>query len=414
VSGFHAVFRQTDSIRALVSESPETAQIHTPLAVIAPAIGMRSETFIGRHMCQLLPGRTASIGRLYRPDGPPPDWIPQDPIFDLNRGLAGGREMRWRGARLAVRKAGFGPDNLAVARFLRRHHVDVLLAEYLHTSSRWLPLARRLDIRFFAHGHGVDASAYARERRLRQEYQTLNQADGVIVVSTAMRDRLSAIGITSDRIHIVPYGVDVPDAPPPHPEGEVVKCLAIGRMVPKKGPIFLVDAFRRAAEKIPYLRLDYVGEGELFPAVRQFVSAMGLGDRVTLHRGLHHSAVRPLMLQADIFLQHSVEDPETGDAEGLPVAVLEAMAAALPVVATRHEGICDAIPADTVGLLVAEGDTRAMAERIAALARDPRLRSRIGRAAWKRAGERFTWERERADLLSLLDLRNGASGSDGA
>jgi colanic acid/amylovoran biosynthesis glycosyltransferase len=389
---------------------PGENAIKTPLAVIAPDIGMRSETFIGKHMTELLPGRTASIGRLERPAGPPPDWLPGAPILDLASGLSGGRELRWRAARVALRRAGLQPEAIPVARFLRRHRVEALLGEYLDTSARWVPLARRLDVRVFAHAHGVDASAHIREERWRATCRTLNEADGVIAVSIAMRDRLVRAGVGPDKIHVVPYGVEVPDTPASRLAGDVVRCLAVGRMVPKKGPVYLLAAFRRALTRVPNLTLDYVGDGELLPAVRQFVSAMELGHQVVLHGSLPHAAVRRLMLDADLFVQHSLEDPETGDAEGLPVAVLEAMASALPIVATRHEGIVEAIPDDTVGLLVDEGDTAAMAAYIAELADDPASRARIGRAAWGRARERFTWERERAELLALLALTDRASG----
>lgn len=365
---------------------------------------MRSETFIGRHMTDLLPGQTTAIGRLRRPAGPPPDWVPEGPILDLARGLSGGRELWWRASRFAVRRAGRRPDAVSVARFLRGRGVEVLLAEYLHTSPRWLPVAHRLGLRFVAHAHGVDASAHLREPAWPATRRALHSADAVIVVSEAMRERLVKGGIDSARLHVIPYGVDVPDTPRSRPQGRAVTCLAVGRMVPKKGPLYLLESFARAARKAPQLRLELVGDGELLASVRRFVSQHDLGDRVTLHGSLPHAAVRLLMLEADVFLQHSLEDPETGDAEGLPVAILEAMASALPVVATRHEGIREAIPDETVGLLVAERDTEGMAARIVELAADSQARARIGDAAWRRARDRFTWERERSDLLALLGL----------
>jgi colanic acid/amylovoran biosynthesis glycosyltransferase len=365
---------------------------------------MRSETFIGRHMTNLLPGQTAVIGRLRRPAGPPPDWVLEGPILDLARGLSGGRELPWRAIRFALRRLGVRPEAVSATRFLRRYGVEVVLNEYLHTSPRWLPVAHRLGLRFVAHAHGVDASAHLREPAWPATRRALQSADAVIVVSEAMRERLVKGGIDSARLRVVPYGVDVPETPPSRPDRRAVTCLAVGRMVPKKGPVYLLESFARAVREAPQLRLELVGDGQLLPAVRQFVAEHDLGDRVTLHGSLPHAGVRRLMLGADVFLQHSLEDPETGDAEGLPVAILEAMASALPVVATRHEGIAEAIPDETVGLLVAERDTEEMAARIVELAADSQARTRIGDAAWRQARERFTWERERSDLLELLGL----------
>ncbi len=119
------------------------------------------------------------------------------------------------------------------------------------------------------------------------EYLRYNQADGVITVSEFSKARLVAIGVDAERIHVVPCGIDVPSREPRRASSEgVVRCLAVGRMVAKKGPILTLDAFRRAALDCPTLRLDYVGEGDLLPAARQFVRAFGLEDRVTLHGGL--------------------------------------------------------------------------------------------------------------------------------
>jgi len=129
-----------------------------------------------------------------------------------------------------------------------------------------------------------------------------------------------------------------------------------------------------------------------------------LGGRVTLHGAQPSDVVQTLMDQADIFLQHSMTDPETGDAEGLPVAILEAMAKGLPVVSTRHAGIPEAVEESATGYLVAEGDATEMAERIVQLAEDCDLRRRMGEDGWRRAKKYFSWERERAELLNILGL----------
>jgi glycosyltransferase involved in cell wall biosynthesis len=177
-------------------------------------------------------------------------------------------------------------------------------------------------------------------------------------------------------------------------------------MVGKKAPILMLDAFRRAAEANPRLRLDYIGDGLLFGAAKQFVQAMRLGDRVTLHGPQPNEVVQRLLREADIFLQHSITDPDTGDEEGLPVVILEAMAHSLPVVSTLHAGIPEAVVNDVNGYLVEEGDSAGMAERLITLARSSELRRRMGEAGWRLAMERFSWERERMTLLQTLSLEN--------
>jgi glycosyltransferase involved in cell wall biosynthesis len=256
----------------------------------------------------------------------------------------------------------------------------------------------------YAHAHGYDLSSLFHNPLWRSRYADYRQADGLIVVNLPMKERLLSLGIKEDRIHVVPCGVDVPNQPIRRSPGKVVKCLAVGRMVAKKAPLKLLAAFREASVRVPHLHLDYVGAGRLHAEVLQYVEQFDLSDRVTLHGEQTNEAVLELMTGADIFLQHSIVDPQTGDEEGMPVAILEAMAMALPVLSTRHAGIPEAVDHGVTGLLVEEGDVRGMAAQLVELASAPTLREIMGRRAWARARERFSWTREKTELQKILGL----------
>ena len=177
-------------------------------------------------------------------------------------------------------------------------------------------------------------------------------------------------------------------------------------MVSKKGPIFTIDAFRRAAVSMPDASLEMIGAGPLLPAAWQFVTTFDLEKNVFLRGEETHEAVLAALSKADIFIQHNITDPYSGDQEGLPVALLEAMAHGLGVVSTWHSGIPDAVQDGETGFLVKEGDTKTMADRIQMLALDSHLRDRIGNAAWTRVHEEFTWDVERRRLLEAMGLSN--------
>jgi colanic acid/amylovoran biosynthesis glycosyltransferase len=354
---------------------------HYPLAVLIAEIGARTETFIRRHVQDLLPGGTVTVGRAL-PKGRDVDWAAAEPFLDLDRIS--------------------GPG--AAERFLRDHGVEVLMGEYLDESIGWLDVAHAGGMRFFGHAHGYDVTERMREPRWRSEYLRYIAADGVITMSECSQRCLVDFGLPAEKVHVVPYGVDVPDAPPQRPEGTVVRVVAVGRMIAKKGPLLTLGAFASAVRGFPALRLDYVGAGPLLPAALDFVRERGLGDTVHLHGSQPNQVVRRLMGQADLFVQHSMVDADTGNGEGLPVAILEAMASALPVVATRHAGIPEAVLDGTTGYLVEEGDYGAMADAIRLLAREPDRRRAMGVAGWSRAQELFSWKRERADLLRVLGL----------
>jgi glycosyltransferase involved in cell wall biosynthesis len=103
-----------------------------------------------------------------------------------------------------------------------------------------------------------------------------------------------------------------------------------------------------------------------------------------------------------VFVQHSVV-ASTGDREGTPVAVLEAGAAGLPVVATRHEGIADVVVDGETGLLVEEGDVDGMGDALVELLTDPERARRIGRAARERVELLFSLESTTERLCSILE-----------
>jgi len=376
-----------------------------PLAIFTPHIGAQSETFIRQHIEGLLPGRTVVVAAN---DQPPIGgrWSVNCPKLII--GQVPKPRLRQKVIFALQQKLGWQPsDEMApVRRFLQKAGVKVILGEYLDVSLLWLPLAKELGIRFFAHAHGWDVSQTLRMPEWQKEYLRYNNADGVITMSNKSFHRLTEIGLNPAKVHVVPCGVDVPSKPRQRETREMLRCLAVGRMVAKKAPIMTLDAFRRAAERYPNVHLDYVGAGELLPAVRHFIQAFNLSEKVTLHGEQSSEVVKELMCASDVFLQHSMIDYDTGDEEGLPVAILEAMAAGLPVVSTRHAGIPEAVQDGITGYLVEEGDSASMGNHIITLAQDPCLRRRFGEVAWDRANTRFSREQEKCSLLKILGLNS--------
>jgi len=378
-----------------------------PLAVLVPTVGSPSETFIRRHIEELLPRKTVVVTDELNRYGAQQYWTIGCPAWELRAYHRASLVVR--AARRFLRSCGGDPRRSAIKRFLREHGVTTVLGEFLSFSLPFLDLSIELGLRFFGHAHGYDVSATLRDPYWQKEYIKYNRADGVITMSQASRKRLIGLGLDPSKVFVIPYGVVVPCIRPIHVPRLEVRCIAVGRMVAKKGPILTLDAFRRAAAMCPQLQLDYVGDGPLLSAARQFISAFDLEGRVTLHRAQPHDVVQTLMRNADIFIQHSLTDPETGDEEGLPVAVLEAMANALPVISTFHAGIPDAVEDGVTGYLGAEGDSEVMGDHLAELTRNAELRARMGEAGWLRARELFSSERETKALREVLGLENGKS-----
>lgn len=377
-----------------------------PLCIYSPFLGARSESFISRHIQDLLPSKTAVISNyIYGPE-------------ESGVGTFGGptyclgiphvqkwyNRLKWN----VEACLGFQPideQTASVKEFLKTNQVKVMMGQYLDQSLRWLELAHSMGIKVFGHAHGYDVSQQLCSDFWKSEYLKYNQFDGIITVSEYSRQRLAKLGIQAHKIHVVYSGIIVPKTQidRPRPVG-MIKCLAVGRMVAKKAPILLLEAFRRAAIQNSLIHLDYIGSGELLPAIRQFIQSFNLEHRVTLHGEKPNDTVLEFMKKADIFVQHSITDPDTGDEEGLPVAILEAMGHALPVISTRHAGIPEAVIEGVTGLLVDEGDCAGMTDCILNLSEDLELRTKLGTAGWERASEKFSWDKERNELLNILGL----------
>jgi colanic acid/amylovoran biosynthesis glycosyltransferase len=371
------------------------------LAVITDSLGIRTETFVYKHMTELMPGKTVVVAR--RKAIHFDDMEVKFPYLVL-----GERKMNWqwliRSGLYFVKIKKLKPVQQMVGEYLRSHNIKVILSEFLNGSIKWINVAQQLGIKFFAHAHGHDVSAALRDPSICRHYLQLEATDGIITMSEHSRRRLMELGLSGNKIHVIPYGIEVPDAPLHRPSRDTIRCLAVGRMVAKKAPTLMLESFRRALLKNPNLRLGYIGDGELFDEARHFVSTHSLSDKVVLHGSQPNTVVQKLMKNAQVFLQHSRTDPVTGDEEGLPVAILEAMANSLPVVSTRHAGIPEAVLEGVTGYLVDEGDIEAMAQHIVQLTNSAELRDKFGRAGWERAKQHFSWEQEKSALLNLLGL----------
>ena len=371
------------------------------LAVIAPQIGAISETFIRKHMEELLPNQTIVIAG----NNDPPysgHWDISSPKLILNKIRK--RGLHWKtyykilgliGDKIEIRKA---------KKFLRKHKVKVILSEYLDLSLPWLSIANELGIPFYAHAHGYDISVRLQDPFWRCQYLKLNDATGLITPSQYSCHKLIELGIDEKKIKVIPCGIKVPSQARVPPENEIIRCLAVGRMVQKKSPLSTLKGFHNALKNCPNLHLDYVGDGPLLSEVKKYVDDFDLNDKVTLYGAQSNNQVQALMKKSDIFLQHSVTDPETGDQEGLPVAILEAMSNALPIVSTRHAGIPEAVEDGKNGFLVDEYDTSMMTTKIIELAKDNTLRRKMAYSSWHKAYYFYSWNREKKSLIQMLGL----------
>ena len=174
--------------------------------------------------------------------------------------------------------------------------------------------------------------------------------------------------------------------------------LAVGRLVEKKGFDVLLAA--AALLEFPF-RLRVIGEGPESVRLSEMIEGRGLADRVTLDGALTHAELPEAYAEADAVVVPSIQD-SSGDRDGLPNVVLEAMACARAVVASDISAVGCAVTHGETGLLVPPGDATALARALQQVAEQPALRERLGLRARARVERDYEVGRCTERLHELL------------
>jgi colanic acid/amylovoran biosynthesis glycosyltransferase len=256
-----------------------------------------------------------------------------------------------------------------------------------------LPLARALNLPLVVTFHGGDATKTKHYRRAlvptvfqRRCAALKREAALIICVAEHIREALLAHDFPPAKLRVIRYGIDPEtedDEPPP---AKRPYLLFAGRFVEKKGVRHLLDAMRVLEGEGAAVDLVLIGDGPLVEALKSY--AAGLAG--TRFRGwLPNKEVRRMMRGALAVCVPSVA-AKSGDSEGLPNVVLEAMASAAPVIGSEIAGITEAVDHGRTGFLVPPADPRAIAAVVRRLLADSALRSHMGFAAQKAVFERFS------------------------
>jgi colanic acid/amylovoran biosynthesis glycosyltransferase len=285
--------------------------------------------------------------------------------------------------------------------FFRKHRIDCILAEYGMNGADICQTARELNIPLVVHFHGHDAHREPDVEPYQQKYLDMfDYASRIVSVSHLMTEKLKELGAPAEKIVYNPYGAREYffDVKPTYTKS----LLAVGRFADIKAPYLTLLAFRVAASRIAGSRLVMVGDGPLLETCRSLVKTWGLNDRVEFKGALPHSVSLPLFAQACGFVQHSVTT-SYGDAEGMPNSILEAGAAGLPVVSTRHAGIVTAVIDGQTGLLVEERDVEGMADKMCILLQNQDYCRAMGAKAKEHIRQNYHVNRHITCLQELLD-----------
>ncbi len=364
------------------------------VAVFRAPLFNPSETFVRAHLAALRRYRPLAVGLVAKGEADQPRFLltASERLALTLLGRAGGAAARLRSEAPVLVHAHFGTDGLLALPLAEALGVPLVTTLHGHEVSR-------TRVRMLASGR-LSWMRYALlERRL------IERGGLFLAVSEAVRGRALAAGYPAERMITHPNGVDTEFFRPSGAAPEPGLILHVGRLVEKKGTAALLDAVARTEEA----RLVIVGDGPLKPSLERRARRLGVEARVRFTGSLPPDGVLGWMQRSWLLAAPSVTAGD-GDAEGLPTVLCEAAAAGLPVVATRHSGIPEAVSEGETGLLSPEGDVGLLARNLSLLLASPRMRESLAAAARLRALDRFDLARQVERLEGYYDHMTGGSG----
>lgn len=293
-------------------------------------------------------------------------------------------------------------SNLEVfSKHLVLHQTELVLAQYGMVGDAVYTACAQLNLPLVVHFHGHDAVRHT-VLKAHNNYKQLFSYHKLTVVSVSheMTKRLVVMGCPVDKIVYNVYG-------PSNmflelkPKFSKNQFISIGRFVEKKAPHLMILAFNEVLKTHPDATLVYAGDGVLLDSCKDLAQALGIVEQV-----LFPGRVAPLQYQNYLceslaYVQHSIE-AQDGDMEGTPVSILEASAAGLPIISTKHAGIPDVIEDGETGLLCDEKDINTMVKHMLWVLDNKNEAQKMGRQGKSRIAENFSMAHHIENLTSII------------
>jgi len=287
---------------------------------------------------------------------------------------------------------------------LTRIDAQVLHIYFGHVAPPFIPLMKVWRKPVVVSFHGADAGLDMRKPRyLAAMRQVFQLAAKVQVRSEALGEDLIRLGCAADKIVLQRTGVPMeawPYRERATPENGGWRLMQSCRFIEKKGLDTTLEAFAIVAAQHPNARLVLVGDGPTRASLEQRALDLGLAGKVEFPGFLANAEVSKAVYAAHMFL-HPSRTSADGNREGVPNAMLEAMASGAPVLATRHGGIPEAVADGVSGLLVEENDAAALGAAALRVIAEPGLRHRLGLAGHEAVRQGYARDAQAARLAAF-------------
>ncbi len=271
-----------------------------------------------------------------------------------------------------------------LARLLERRAANLMHVYFGHTGVHLLPFIRRWPKPVVISFHGMDVQTRSHDPSYEAKLRELLQAVTLVLArSDSLLNALRSLGCAENKLRLNRTGIPLDQfrtVSRVAPAGGAWRFVQACRLIRKKGIDDALHAFARFSARHPGSHFTIAGEGPLLAELAQLRDDLRLQGSVTFAGFLNGPELSELFQQSHVFL-HPSRMTEDRNQEGVPNSMLEAMATGLPVIATRHGGIPEAVEDGASGILVAEGDRAALEEAMLKLAGDAPDWMSMGRAA---------------------------------
>jgi glycosyltransferase involved in cell wall biosynthesis len=301
----------------------------------------------------------------------------------------------------------------ALIDLLDREDAQLLHIFFGHIAVHLLPLIQAWSKPSVVSFHGADVLVDMERPAYRHATkQMLDAVTRVFVRSASLQRAVAKLGCDENKIDIVRTGIPLDEFPfreREFPTDGEWRFVQASRLIEKKGLATTLHAFTAFLPHYPRARLTITGEGPMLDELEELTRKLKIDDRVALPGFVAPDKLREIYYGSHIFL-HPSETGSDGNQEGIPNSMLEAMVTGLPVFATDHGGIPEAIDNGTSGILVPERDYEALSRALLETVQDRHLLARLARNGANAVAEKFD---QRKQIRRLEEIYLGMIGKVG-
>jgi glycosyltransferase involved in cell wall biosynthesis len=267
-----------------------------------------------------------------------------------------------------------------------------------------LPLILKWDNPSIVSFHGADVMVDMNKAAYRNATRKMLDAVKLVMVrSESLRGALIDLGCDPGKIEIQRTGIPLEEfsfRERSFPKNGDWRFVQAGRLIEKKGLPVTLHTFKTFLSQYPNATLTIAGEGPLLGELQNLGRELNIAQRVSFTGFVSQEELREIYYQSHIFV-HPSQTGRDGNQEGVPNAMLEAMASGLPVFATQHGGIPEAVENGVSGVLVPERDDQGLARALVSAVLEPRVLSELARNGAEAVREKFNLARQGRGLEEI-------------